>query len=166
MQFSRGCPFNCEFCDIIELYGRVPRVKTPEQMLAELETLYRLGYRGHRRFRRRQFIGNKKAVKAFLPHLIDWQKEHGYPFEFSTEASINLADDDACSALMREANFFAIFVGIESPDTDTLVSMQKKQNTRRVAGRQHPQDLRRRHFRHRRLHPRLRHREGWLWPQA
>src|SRR4029077_3305337 len=77
------------------------------------------------------FIGNKKAVKAFLPHLIAWQKERGYPFEFMTEASINLADDDALLALMREANFFIVFVGIESPDTDTLVSMQKKQNTRR-----------------------------------
>src|SRR5205807_5592968 len=78
------------------------------------------------------FIGNKKAVKAFLPHLIQWQKAWGYPFRFSTEASINLADDDALLALMREANFFTVFVGIESPDTDTLVSMQKKQNTRRV----------------------------------
>src|SRR5205823_2071156 len=78
------------------------------------------------------FIGNKKAVKAFLPHLIRWQKAWGYPFRFSTEASINLADDDALLALMREANFFTVFVGIESPDSDTLVSMQKKQNTRRV----------------------------------
>ena len=131
VQFSRGCPFTCEFCDIIELYGRVPRVKTTEQMLAELDTLYRLGYRGHLDFVDDNFIGNKKAVKAFLPHLIAWQKQHGYPFEFSTEASINLADDDALLALMREANFFTIFVGIESPDHDTLVSMKKKQNTRR-----------------------------------
>ena len=131
VQFARGCPFTCEFCDIIELYGRVPRVKTVEQMLAELETLYDSGYRGHLDFVDDNFIGNKKAVKAFLPHLIAWQKERGYPFEFSTEASINIADDDALLALMREANFFTIFVGIESPDTDTLVSMQKKQNTRR-----------------------------------
>jgi len=131
VQFARGCPFTCEFCDIIELYGRVPRVKTAEQMLAEIETLYDYGYRGHLDFVDDNFIGNKKAVKAFLPHLIAWQKAHGYPFEFSTEASINVADDDALLALMREANFFTIFVGIESPDTDTLVSMQKKQNTRR-----------------------------------
>jgi radical SAM superfamily enzyme YgiQ (UPF0313 family) len=131
VQFARGCPFTCEFCDIIELYGRAPRVKTAEQMLAELDHLYGIGYRGHLDFVDDNFIGNKKAVKAFLPHLIAWQKEHGYPFEFSTEASINLADDDALLALMREANFFTIFVGIESPDTDTLVSMQKKQNTRR-----------------------------------
>jgi radical SAM superfamily enzyme YgiQ (UPF0313 family) len=78
------------------------------------------------------FIGNKKAVKAVLPQLIAWQKAHGYPFEFSTEASINLADDAALLALMREANFLNIFVGIESPDPETLVSTQKKQNTRRV----------------------------------
>jgi radical SAM superfamily enzyme YgiQ (UPF0313 family) len=131
VQFARGCPFTCEFCDIIELYGRAPRVKTAEQILAELETLYRVGYRGHLDFVDDNFIGNKKAVKALLPHLIEWQKAHDYPFEFTTEASINLADDDALLALMREANFFAVFVGIESPDTDTLVSMQKKQNTRR-----------------------------------
>ena len=131
VQFARGCPFTCEFCDIIELYGRVPRVKTVEQMLAELETLYDFGYRGHVDFVDDNFIGNKKAVKAFLPHLITWQKERGYPFEFSTEASINIADDDTLLAMMRAANFFTIFVGIESPDADTLVSMQKKQNTRR-----------------------------------
>jgi len=131
VQFARGCPFNCEFCDIIELYGRMPRVKTADQMLAELQSLYDSGYRGHLDFVDDNFIGNKKAVKAFLPHLIAWQKDRGYPFEFSTEASINIADDDALLALMREANFFTIFVGIESPDTDTLVSMQKKQNTRR-----------------------------------
>ncbi len=131
VQFARGCPFTCEFCDIIELYGRVPRVKDAAQMLAELQTLYDTGYRGHLDFVDDNFIGNKKAVKAFLPHLIAWQKERGYPFEFSTEASINLADDDALLALMRAANFFTVFVGIESPDTDTLVSMQKKQNTRR-----------------------------------
>ena len=131
VQFARGCPFTCEFCDIIELYGRAPRVKTAEQILAELDTLYRTGYRGHLDFVDDNFIGNKKAVKAVLPHLIAWQKAHGYPFEFSTEASINLADDAALLALMREANFFVVFVGIESPDTDTLILTQKKQNTRR-----------------------------------
>jgi len=131
VQFSRGCPFTCEFCDIIELYGRVPRAKTVDQILAELETVYRLGYRGHLDFVDDNFIGNKKAVKALLPHVIEWQKAHDYPFEFSTEASINLSDDDALLALMREANFFAVFIGIESPDTETLIPTQKKQNTRR-----------------------------------
>src|SRR5580704_9166771 len=119
VQFARGCPFTCEFCDIIELYGRVPRVKTIEQILAEIETIYRLGYRGHLDFVDDNFIGNKKAVKNLLPHLIAWQQERGYPFKFSTEASINLADDDALLALMQAANFFTVFVGIESPDPAT-----------------------------------------------
>jgi radical SAM superfamily enzyme YgiQ (UPF0313 family) len=131
IQFSRGCPFTCEFCDIIELYGRVPRTKTAEQVLGELDALYSTGYRGHVDFVDDNFIGNKKAVKAFLPHLIRWQKERRYPFMFSTEASANLSDDDVLLGLMREANFFAIFVGIETPDLDTLVAIQKKQNTRR-----------------------------------
>jgi len=131
VQFSRGCPFNCEFCDIIELYGRIPRTKTTPQTLAELEELYRLGYRGHVDFVDDNFIGNKKVLKMFLPALTAWLKERNYPFEFSTEASINLADDHVLLEQMKDANFFAIFVGIESPDTDTLVSMQKRQNTRR-----------------------------------
>ncbi len=131
VQFSRGCPFNCEFCDIIELYGRVPRAKTNEQMLTELNTLYRLGHRGHVDFVDDNLIGNKKALKRFLPELIGWQKERGYPFRFSTEASMNLSDDAELLQMLRQANFFLIFVGIESPDTSTLISMQKKQNTRR-----------------------------------
>jgi len=131
LQFSRGCPFTCEFCDIIELYGRAPRTKTNAQMLTELDTLYSLGYRGHVDFVDDNLIGNKKAVKAFLPELRKWQEAHGYPFEFTTEASINLADDDELLRLMNEANFIGVFVGIESPDPDTLVMMRKKQNTRR-----------------------------------
>ena len=131
VQFSRGCPFTCEFCDIIELYGRAPRTKGIGQVLAELDRLYALGYRGHIDFVDDNLIGNKKAVKAFLPHLKAWQEAHGYPFEFSTEASVNLADDTELLALMRDANFFAVFIGIESPDPETLVLMQKKQNTRR-----------------------------------
>jgi radical SAM superfamily enzyme YgiQ (UPF0313 family) len=131
VQFSRGCPFTCEFCDIIELYGRVPRTKTAPQMLAELDHLYELGYRGHLDFVDDNLIGNKKAVKAFLPHLIAWQKAHDYPFELSTEASLNLADDEELLSLMCDANFFALFVGIESPDEETLKAMRKKQNTRR-----------------------------------
>ena len=131
IQFSRGCPFTCEFCDIIELYGRVPRTKTNEQMLAELDALYRLGFRGSVFFVDDNFIGNKKAIKHFLPALVTWQKEHGYPFTFGTEASINLADDDQLLGLMRQANFIWVFIGIESPDADTLTATQKKQNTRR-----------------------------------
>jgi radical SAM superfamily enzyme YgiQ (UPF0313 family) len=131
VQFSRGCPFTCEFCDIIELYGRVPRAKTTPQMLAELETLYQLGYRGHVEFVDDNLIGNKKALKAFLPELAAWLQAHDYPFEFSTEASVNMADDDELLNLLRLANFFTVFVGIESPDPRTLVHTRKKQNTRR-----------------------------------
>lgn len=131
VQFSRGCPFTCEFCDIIELYGRVPRTKSSAQMLAELDALYELGYRGHVDFVDDNLIGNKKAVKAFLPDLKDWLEQRDYPFEFTTEASINLADDAELLRLMNEANFVGVFVGIESPDPETLVQMKKKQNTRR-----------------------------------
>jgi radical SAM superfamily enzyme YgiQ (UPF0313 family) len=131
VQFSRGCPFTCEFCDIIELYGRVPRAKTNAQMLAELDELYRLGYRGHVDFVDDNLIGNKKAVKAFLPELVKWLEAHDYPFEFTTEASLNLADDAELLLLLNRANFVGVFVGIESPDTATLIAMRKKQNTRR-----------------------------------
>ena len=131
VQYSRGCPFTCEFCDIIELYGRKPRMKSNNQMLAELTTLYESGYRGHVDFVDDNLIGNKKAVKLFLPELIKWQKERGYPFEFSTEASINLSDDPDLLRLMSEAGFFVVFVGIESSDEETLAAARKKQNTRR-----------------------------------
>src|SRR5208282_3497248 len=134
VQFSRGCPFTCEFCDIIELYGRSPRTKTHDQMLAELEALHKLGYRGHVDFVDDNLIGNKKAIKAFLPVLEKWIEQHDYPFEFTTEASLNLADDGDLLAMLKRCNFFAVFVGIESPDTDTLVAMRKKQNTRRSIG--------------------------------
>jgi radical SAM superfamily enzyme YgiQ (UPF0313 family) len=131
VQFSRGCPFTCEFCDIIELYGRVPRAKTNDQMLAELDALHRLGYRGLVDFVDDNLIGNKKAVKAFLPHLAEWLEARDYPFEFTTEASLNLADDHELLVLLNRANFVGVFVGIESPDPATLIAMRKKQNTRR-----------------------------------
>ena len=131
VQFSRGCPFTCEFCDIIELYGRVPRAKTNSQMLTELDELYRLGYRGHVDFVDDNLIGNKKAVRTLMPELRAWLERNDYPFEFTTEASVNLADDDDFLKAMSEANFVGVFIGIESPDTATLVAMKKKQNTRR-----------------------------------
>jgi radical SAM superfamily enzyme YgiQ (UPF0313 family) len=131
VQFSRGCPFVCEFCDIIELYGRVPRAKSNAQMLAELDELYKLGYRGHVDFVDDNLIGNKKAVKGFLPELAKWLEARDYPFEFTTEASINLADDSELLKLLNRANFVGVFVGIESPDPATLIAMRKKQNTRR-----------------------------------
>src|SRR5690606_19229950 len=129
LQFSRGCPFTCEFCDIIELYGRVPRTKTIPQVFAELDTLYALGYRGHVDFVDDNLIGNKKVVKAFLRELRTWQEAHDFPFEFSTEASINLAEDTELLELMKQANFFLVFIGIESPDPETLIATKKRQNT-------------------------------------
>jgi radical SAM superfamily enzyme YgiQ (UPF0313 family) len=131
VQYSRGCPFTCEFCDIIELYGRVPRTKTNPQILAELQALYDRGYRGHVDFVDDNFIGNKKNLRLLMPELKAWLEKHDYPFEFSTEASINLADDEEMLQAMKDANFFAVFVGIESPDPETLVQMRKKQNTKR-----------------------------------
>ena len=111
LQFSRGCPFTCEFCDIIELYGRVPRAKTNEQMLAELDYLYELGYRGHVDWVDDNLIGNKKALKRLLPELKKWQGARLFPFKFSTEASLNLADDDDLMRSMAECNFFTCFIG-------------------------------------------------------
>jgi radical SAM superfamily enzyme YgiQ (UPF0313 family) len=108
----------------------VPRTKTPQQILEELQSLHDLGYRGHVDFVDDNLIGNRKSLRGFLPKLIAWQRAHDYPFEFSTEASINLADDNDLLELMRAANFFSIFIGIESPDPDTLVHTKKKQNTR------------------------------------
>ena len=131
VQWCRGCPFTCEFCDIIELYGRVPRAKTVPQFLHELDTLYALGYRGHVDLVDDNFIGNKKLVKVLLPQLRDWLDAHDWPFEFSTEASLNLADDDELLGMMQEVGFFSIFVGIESPDETTLLATKKRQNTRR-----------------------------------
>ena len=130
VQFSRGCPFNCEFCDIIELYGRKPRTKTPEQVLRELDRLHALGYKGHIDFVDDNFIGNKKSVMAFLPHLVAWSERNGFPFSFSTEASLNVADDPKLLAMMEAADFRYLFVGIETADKDLLVRTQKKQNTR------------------------------------
>jgi hypothetical protein len=131
IQWCRGCPFSCEFCDIIELFGKIPRAKTAPQILKELQTLYDLGYRGHVDLVDDNFIGNKKLVKRFLPHLKTWLEERGWPFEFTTEASINLADDPVLMKMMQETGFFAIFVGIESPDEETLIAMQKRQNAKR-----------------------------------
>ncbi|HLY73383.1 MAG TPA: B12-binding domain-containing radical SAM protein, partial [Planctomycetota bacterium] len=131
IQWCRGCPFSCEFCDIIELFGKIPRAKSSVQILGELQKLYDLGYRGHVDLVDDNFIGNKKLVKQFLPELKKWLEERNWPFEFTTEASINLADDPVLMQLMQEVGFFAIFVGIESPDEETLVAMQKRQNTHR-----------------------------------
>lgn len=130
VQFSRGCPFQCEFCDIIVLYGRKPRTKSPEQILAELERLYELGWRRSIFMVDDNFIGNKRNVKLMLKALKVWMAEHNYPFRFNTEASIDLASDQEMMDLMVECNFNAVFLGIETPDEASLALTQKFQNTR------------------------------------
>src|SRR3989441_8673150 len=128
VQYSRGCPFSCEFCDIIEIYGRVPRTKSNQQMLAEFDALYDLNWRGTVFIVDDNFIGNKKNVRLLLPDLAKWQKEHGYPFSLITESSLNLADDEALLANMRDAGFHRVFIGIETPVAESLVEAQKSQN--------------------------------------
>ncbi len=130
IQFSRGCPFQCEFCDIIVLYGRKPRTKNPAQLLQELDYLYELGWRRGVFMVDDNFIGNKRNVKLLLKELKIWQKEHQYPFRFNTEASVDLADDLELMDLMVECNFDAVFLGIETPDEDSLQLTKKFQNTR------------------------------------
>ncbi|MGB3754815.1 MAG: DUF4070 domain-containing protein [Rivularia sp. (in: cyanobacteria)] len=130
VQFSRGCPFQCEFCDIIVLYGRKPRTKTPAQLLAELDCLYELGWRGGVFMVDDNFIGNKRNVKLLLVELKEWMKAHEYPFRFDTEASVDLAQDPELMELMVECGFAAVFLGIETPDEDSLQLTKKFQNTR------------------------------------
>ncbi|MDA9700115.1 B12-binding domain-containing radical SAM protein [Synechococcus sp. AH-736-M02] len=130
VQFSRGCPFNCEFCDIIVLYGRKPRTKTPEQLVAELQYLHDLGWRRSIFLVDDNFIGNKRNAKLLLPQIRTWQEERGYPFSFSTEASVDLADDEEMMRMMHDARFESVFLGIETPDEASLETARKVQNTR------------------------------------
>jgi radical SAM superfamily enzyme YgiQ (UPF0313 family) len=131
VQYSRGCPFQCEFCDIIEIYGRAPRTKSNEQMLAELDALLRIGWRGMVFIVDDNFIGNKRNVKRLLPALADWSERHGHPFSFITEASVNLAEDEELLDGMRRARFRRVFLGIETPVEASLKEAQKGQNLRR-----------------------------------
>jgi radical SAM superfamily enzyme YgiQ (UPF0313 family) len=128
VQYSRGCPYSCEFCDIVEIFGRVPRVKSAAQVLAELEHLYRLGYRGQVFFVDDNFIGNKKAVRTLLPELARWQRERGRPFSLYTEASVNLAADPALLRAMVDAGFESVFLGLETPSPEALRAAKKRQN--------------------------------------
>jgi radical SAM superfamily enzyme YgiQ (UPF0313 family) len=130
LQYSRGCPYNCEFCDIIVLYGRVPRTKTPQQMLAELNRLYELGWRRSIFLVDDNFIGNKRNVKEFLIELQPWMAAHGFPFSFGTEASVDLAKDRELMDLMTGCRFGSVFLGIETPDTNSLNQIGKYQNVR------------------------------------
>jgi radical SAM superfamily enzyme YgiQ (UPF0313 family) len=131
LQFSRGCPFSCEFCDIIVMYGRKPRTKTPQQVLAELETIRSTGFAGDVFFVDDNFIGNKKAVRAALPEIAAWRRRTRAPLEFYTEASMNLADDLPLVDMMTEAGFTAVFIGIETPSPEALRETHKLQNLKR-----------------------------------
>lgn len=128
LQYSRGCPFSCEFCDIIEIYGRVPRTKSNQQILAEFDALKKLDWRGPVFIVDDNFIGNKKHVRMLLPEVIEWQKQNGYPFSLLTEASVNLADDDDLLTSMKDAGFRRVFLGIETPVEESLKEAQKTQN--------------------------------------
>jgi len=132
LQYSRGCPYDCEFCDITVLYGRVPRTKTAGQVMAELDSLYEKGWRGSVFFVDDNFVGNRnKLKKEILPAIIGWMERHGHPFYFNTEVSLNSADDDELMSLMVEAGFNAVFIGIESPNEESLKECRKIPNKNR-----------------------------------
>ena len=132
IQYSRGCPYDCDFCDITVLYGRRPRTKTKEQVISELDALYFSGWRGPVFFVDDNFIGNKaKLKKEILPAIAGWMDKRKSPFFLNTEASINLADDDILMSLMVKAGFEAVFIGIESPNEESLIECNKTQNRNR-----------------------------------
>ncbi len=132
IQYSRGCPFDCEFCDIVLLNGHQPRTKSRERLEAELDALRSAGWRGSVFIVDDNFIGNKKKLKAeILPAMANWSENHRHPFSFFTEASINLADDEELMQLMARAGFNRVFIGIETPNEDSLAECNKSQNTGR-----------------------------------
>ena len=128
VQYSRGCPFTCEFCDIIEIFGRLPRMKTPAQVLGELDRLYELGWRGSVFVVDDNFIGNLREVRKLLPELTAWQRARGMPYELYTEASVNLAKETEVVAQMVTAGFSSVFLGIETPSGVSLAAAKKRQN--------------------------------------
>ncbi|HQJ23688.1 MAG TPA: radical SAM protein, partial [Rectinema sp.] len=130
LQFSRGCPFSCEFCDIIEMFGRVPRTKPVSHFLDEMERILALGFRGSIFVVDDNFIGNAARVKELLREIETWQRRNARPFSFFTEASVNLAQDDELLDLMVRAGFEMVFLGIESPAEESLQSAGKRQNLR------------------------------------
>ena len=132
IQISRGCPFSCEFCEITSLFGHKVRIKSKQQILAELEKLYELNWRGAIFIVDDNFIGNKKVIKyELLPAMKEWMKKHKYPFTFNTEASINLADDKELIQLMADTGFNSVFIGIETPEENSLSECNKVQNKNR-----------------------------------
>ena len=130
LQFSRGCPHDCEFCDIVELFGHRPRTKPPTRFIAEMDALYATGWRGSLFIVDDNFIGNRRAVKALLREVARWQAERAYPFALFTEATLDLAADEELMALMREAGFNMVFLGIETPVEETLRAVHKAHNLR------------------------------------
>jgi hopanoid C-2 methylase len=128
VQFSSGCPYQCEFCDIPGLYGRNPRLKTPEQVCRELDRMLECGLSGSVYFVDDNFIGNRKAALELMPHLIAWQKRNGYALQFACEATLNIAKRPEILSLMREAYFATVFCGIETPDPVALEAMKKSHN--------------------------------------
>jgi len=130
IQYSRGCPFSCEFCDIIEMFGRKPRVKPADQFIAEMDALYKTGYIGSVFIVDDNFIGNIASVRLLLKEIASWQKKNSYPFTFYTESSINLAAEDEILDLMVQCGFKMVFLGIETPDVGTLSAINKLQNVR------------------------------------
>jgi radical SAM superfamily enzyme YgiQ (UPF0313 family) len=129
IQYSRGCPFNCDFCDITTLFGRAVRTKSADRLISELDALYAGGWRGRVFFVDDNFIGNRSRLKReVLPAMIAWLEEHGHPFDFTTEASIDLADDEELMDLMVRAGFRCVFVGVETPNDESLRECNKRQN--------------------------------------
>jgi hopanoid C-2 methylase len=128
VQFSSGCPYRCEFCDIPELYGRNPRLKTPEQVTRELDAMLESGNPGAVYFVDDNFVGNRRAVTELLPHLVEWQKQRGYPIQFACEATLNLAQSPKLLELMRDAYFCTVFCGIETPEPTALQAISKDHN--------------------------------------
>lgn len=131
VQYSRGCPYDCEFCDITAMYGRKPRLKETGQFLHELQALYERGWRGSLFIVDDNFIGNKVAVKEMLPRIIEWMESHDHPFDLFTEASINIADDETLIDLMVKAGFKQVFIGLETPNEQSLKECSKTQNCKR-----------------------------------
>jgi radical SAM superfamily enzyme YgiQ (UPF0313 family) len=131
IQFSRGCPFQCEFCDIITIYGRRPRAKTPRQVLTELDVLRKLGWRNEVFIVDDNFIGNRHQAEKLVQELVEWQKVHQQPFSFYTEASIDLASQPELMDAMVAANFMYVFIGIETPSAEALKESHKFQNLRK-----------------------------------